>query len=126
MKDFVTPAGDTLDPEQAAPDWGRCATLLDGPRFQVRHVVIRPGARATLRAHLHRAEHWVVVAGTGKASLGAEERLVTEDDWLYIPLGTPHAIENPGQLPLVLIEVQTGCYLGDDDIAPAGEADLHA
>ena len=125
MKDFPEAAGNALAQQAPAPamlpDWGHCTTLVDGPRFKVRHVVVRPGGRATLHAHVHRAEHWVVVAGTGKATLEGEERLLTEDDWLYVPLGARHAIENPGRLPLVLIEVQTGCYIGEDDLEHAAE-----
>lgn len=96
--------------------WGWFETLALGARFQVKRIVVKPGAALSLQSHHHRAEHWVVVEGTARITIGAEARLVTENQSVYIPLGEKHRLENPGKLPLTLIEVQTGAYLGEDDI----------
>ena len=77
---------------------------------------MNPGAKLSLQMHHHRAEHWVVVTGTAKVRLGDDYRLVTENESVYIPVGTVHSLENPGKVPLHLIEVQSGSYLGEDDI----------
>jgi mannose-6-phosphate isomerase-like protein (cupin superfamily) len=78
--------------------------------------MVKPGARLSLQLHRHRAEHWVVVRGTALVTNGDEEKMLTEDQSTYIPLGNVHRLENPGKIPLELIEVQTGSYLGEDDI----------
>ena len=78
--------------------------------------MVKPGAQLSLQMHHHRAEHWVVVQGTAKVTRGNEEVMLREDQSTYIPLGTPHRLENPGKIPLHLVEVQTGSYLGEDDI----------
>lgn len=96
--------------------WGWFETLALGERFQVKRIVVRPGAKLSLQSHVHRAEHWVVVSGTAKVTVGDEVRLLTENESVYVPLGAVHRLENPGKLPMVLIEVQTGAYLGEDDI----------
>ncbi len=96
--------------------WGWYETLCIGDRFQVKRIMVKPGASLSLQSHLHRSEHWVVVAGTARVTLGEEVRLVSENESVYIPLGTKHRLENPGKLPIYLIEVQTGSYLGEDDI----------
>ena len=96
--------------------WGSYETIGRGDRYQVKRLVVRPGARLSLQRHHHRAEHWVVVQGTAKVTLGAEERLVFEDESVYIPVGAAHRLENPGRVELMLIEVQSGTYLGEDDI----------
>lgn len=96
--------------------WGWFESLAAGDRFQVKRIVVHPGAALSLQSHHHRAEHWVVVQGTAKVTIGEEARLVTENQSVYIPLGERHRLENPGKLPMVLIEVQTGAYLGEDDI----------
>jgi mannose-1-phosphate guanylyltransferase/mannose-6-phosphate isomerase len=85
-------------------------------RFQVKKIIVKPGATLSLQKHFHRAEHWVVVKGTAKITRGTEHVILTEDQSTYIPLGTEHRLENPGKIPLELIEVQTGSYLGEDDI----------
>jgi len=87
-----------------------------GNRFQVKRIVVHPGAALSLQSHHHRSEHWIVVEGTARVTIDAEVRLVTENQSVYIPLGAHHRMENPGKLPMVLIEVQTGAYLGEDDI----------
>ncbi len=96
--------------------WGWFESLALGPRFQVKRIVVKPGAALSLQSHHHRAEHWVVVEGTAQVTIGEEVRLVAENQSVYIPLGARHRLENPGKLPLTLIEVQTGAYLGEDDI----------
>jgi mannose-1-phosphate guanylyltransferase/mannose-1-phosphate guanylyltransferase/mannose-6-phosphate isomerase len=96
--------------------WGSFKSLHNGHRVQVKHILVKPGGRLSLQMHHHRAEHWVVVQGTAKIIRGEEEMILTEDQSTYIPLGTAHRLENPGKIPLHLIEVQSGSYLGEDDI----------
>jgi mannose-1-phosphate guanylyltransferase/mannose-6-phosphate isomerase len=96
--------------------WGNYRTIDGGGRFQVKRITVKPGARLSLQRHHHRAEHWVVVHGTAMVQLGDERRLLCENESVYIPIGTEHRLENPGKLPLQLIEVQSGSYLGEDDI----------
>ena len=96
--------------------WGHFETLALAERFQVKRIVVKPGASLSLQSHVHRAEHWVVVAGTAKVTIDERVELVSENQSVYIPLGAKHRLENPGKLPIVLIEVQTGAYLGEDDI----------
>ncbi len=96
--------------------WGWFETLTLADRFQVKRIYVHPGASLSLQSHHHRAEHWIVVAGTARVTVDDEVKLVTENQSVYIPLGAVHRMENPGKLPMVLIEVQTGAYLGEDDI----------
>jgi mannose-1-phosphate guanylyltransferase/mannose-6-phosphate isomerase len=96
--------------------WGTYRSLHNGHRVQVKHITVKPGGRLSLQMHHHRAEHWIVVQGTAKIRRGDEEMMLTEDQSTYIPLGTAHRLENPGKIPLHLIEVQSGSYLGEDDI----------
>ena len=96
--------------------WGTYRALHNGHRVQVKHIMVKPGAKLSLQMHHHRAEHWVVVQGTAKIVRGNEEMVLTEDQSTYIPLGTAHRLENPGKIPLHVIEVQSGSYLGEDDI----------
>lgn len=96
--------------------WGSYDSIDIGSRFQVKHILVNPGACLSLQMHHHRAEHWIVVSGTAKVTRGEETFLVTENQSTYIPLGTIHRLENPGRLPLEMIEVQSGSYLGEDDI----------
>jgi mannose-1-phosphate guanylyltransferase/mannose-6-phosphate isomerase len=96
--------------------WGSYQTVHAGHRVQVKHILVKPGGKLSLQMHHHRAEHWVVVQGTAKVRRGDEEIILTEDQSTYIPLGTAHRLENPGKIPLHLIEVQSGAYLGEDDI----------
>jgi mannose-1-phosphate guanylyltransferase / mannose-6-phosphate isomerase len=96
--------------------WGWFESLVVGKRFQVKRIVVHPGAALSLQSHVHRSEHWIVVEGTALVNIGAEKKLVTENQSVYIPLGETHRLENPGKVPMVLIEVQTGSYLGEDDI----------
>ena len=96
--------------------WGWFESLVIGARFQVKRIVVHPGASLSLQSHHHRAEHWIVVEGTARVVIDDETRLVSENESVYIPLGAIHRMENPGKVPMVLIEVQTGSYLGEDDI----------
>ena len=96
--------------------WGWFESLVMGERFQVKRIVVHPGAALSLQSHHHRSEHWIVVQGTAKVTVDTEVRLVSENQSVYIPLGAVHRMENPGLLDMVLIEVQTGSYLGEDDI----------
>ncbi|HEY9040379.1 MAG TPA: mannose-1-phosphate guanylyltransferase/mannose-6-phosphate isomerase [Roseovarius sp.] len=96
--------------------WGWYESLVIGGRFQVKRIVVNPGAALSLQSHHHRSEHWIVVEGTARVTVGEDVRLLTENQSVYIPLGATHRMENPGKLPMVLIEVQTGSYLGEDDI----------
>jgi mannose-1-phosphate guanylyltransferase/mannose-6-phosphate isomerase len=96
--------------------WGNYDSIDSGSRFQVKHIVVSPGASLSLQMHHHRAEHWIVVTGTAKVTRGDEQFLLTENQSTYIPLGTVHRLENPGVVPLEMIEVQSGTYLGEDDI----------
>jgi mannose-1-phosphate guanylyltransferase/mannose-6-phosphate isomerase len=96
--------------------WGYYECLIQGDRFQVKRIVVTPGRRLSLQSHFHRAEHWVVVNGTAKVTRDAETLIVRENESVYLPLGCVHRLENPGKIPLTLIEVQSGAYLGEDDI----------
>ena len=96
--------------------WGWFESLVLGPRFQVKRIFVKPGAALSLQSHTHRSEHWIVVEGTASVTVDGEVKLVTEGQSVYIPLGAVHRMENPGKVPMVLIEVQTGSYLGEDDI----------
>jgi len=96
--------------------WGFYESLIQGDRFQVKRIVVTPGHKLSLQKHYHRAEHWVVVAGTAIVTRDEDKILVRENESIYLPLGTVHRLENPGHIPLSLIEVQSGSYLGEDDI----------
>lgn len=96
--------------------WGWFETLAQADRFQVKRIVVHPGAAMSLQSHLHRSEHWIVVSGTARVTLEESTFLVNENQSIFIPLGARHRLENPGKVPMTLIEVQTGIYLGEDDI----------
>lgn len=103
-------------PRQVFRPWGWYRSLHEGTRFQVKEIVVNPGERLSAQMHHHRAEHWIVVTGTAKVSKGNETFYITEDQSTYIPHATLHSLENPGKIPLKMIEVQSGAYLGEDDI----------
>ena len=105
----------TLHREVFRP-WGSYDSIDHGERFQVKRLVVKPGASMSLQLHHHRAEHWIVVSGTARITRGDEQFLLGENESTYIPVGTKHRIENPGMIPLHIIEVQSGTYLGEDDI----------
>ena len=96
--------------------WGWFESLALGDRFQVKRICVKPGAALSLQSHKHRSEHWIVVEGTAKVTIDDEVKLVNEGQSVYVPLGAKHRMENPSKLPMVLIEVQIGTYLGEDDI----------
>ncbi len=96
--------------------WGSYDSLENGSRFQVKRLSVKPGAQLSLQLHHHRAEHWVVVSGTARITRGDETFLLEENQSTYIPVGVKHRIENAGKIPLQVIEVQSGSYLGEDDI----------
>jgi len=96
--------------------WGWYDSIDIGPRHQAKRIAVNPGSKLSLQKHHHRAEHWVVIKGTAKITNGDNEFLLTEDESTYIPIGTMHRLENVGKIPLEIIEVQTGSYLGEDDI----------
>ena len=96
--------------------WGWYDGVDAGARFQVKRIVVKPGGTLSLQMHHHRAEHWIVVSGTAKVTRGEETFLVSENEYTFIPLGTTHRLENPGRVELEMIEVQSGAYLGEDDI----------
>lgn len=96
--------------------WGKYDSVDMGERYQVKRITVNPGAKLSVQKHHHRAEHWVVVTGTAKVTKGEETILLSENQSTYIPLGEVHTLENPGKVPLELIEVQSGSYLGEDDI----------
>ncbi|KPA19807.1 Alginate biosynthesis protein AlgA [Shimia sp. SK013] len=105
----------TAFPKDHRP-WGWFESLVIGDRFQVKRIHVDPGAALSLQSHHHRSEHWIVVEGTAKVTVDDEVKLVSENESIYIPLGATHRMENPGKVAMVLIEVQTGTYLGEDDI----------
>lgn len=96
--------------------WGWFETINRGNNFHVKEIVVRPGGKLSLQSHRRRAEHWIVVRGTAQVTIGTEVKLVTENESVYIPLGARHRLENLGDVPMHLIEVQTGDYLEEDDI----------
>ncbi|MBF0095065.1 MAG: cupin domain-containing protein, partial [Alphaproteobacteria bacterium] len=96
--------------------WGQYRSIDGGERFQVKHITVQPGGKLSLQMHHHRTEHWIVVHGTARVTRGNDTFLLHENHSTYIPLGVLHRLENPGKVPLWLIEVQSGSYLGEDDI----------
>jgi mannose-1-phosphate guanylyltransferase/mannose-6-phosphate isomerase len=108
--------GETALHREVYRPWGSYDSVDCGDRFQVKRITVNPGAQLSLQMHHHRAEHWIVVKGTARVTRGEEEFLLGENQSTYIPMGTKHRLENPGKVPLHLIEVQSGSYLGEDDI----------
>jgi len=96
--------------------WGYYDCIDVGERFQVKHITVNPGASLSLQLHYHRAEHWVVVTGSAEVTCDDKVMLLSENESTYIPLGKKHRLHNPGRVPLEIIEVQSGSYLGEDDI----------
>lgn len=96
--------------------WGWFETLALSDRFRVKRITVHPGAALSLQSHVHRSEHWIVVSGTARVTVDGTVTLMTENQSVYVPLGAKHRLENPGKVPMILIEVQTGVYLGEDDI----------
>ncbi|MFZ5572590.1 MAG: mannose-1-phosphate guanylyltransferase/mannose-6-phosphate isomerase [Thermodesulfobacteriota bacterium] len=107
---------ETLSHRKDYRPWGCNESIDAAERFQVKRVTVKPGAKISLQKHFHRAEHWIVVKGTARVTKDGEQFILREDQSTYIPVGTPHRLENPGKIPLELIEVRSGSYLGEDDI----------
>ena len=103
-------------PSKVARPWGSYETVGSGQRFQIKHIIVDPGETLSLQMHFHRSEHWIVVRGTAQVTVGEREWLLQENESTYIPAGTKHRLSNPGKVPLELVEVQCGPYLGEDDI----------
>ncbi len=122
LKD-VAPAV-TQDHLKVHRPWGSYQSLDEGDRFQVKRIVVKQGGRLSLQLHHHRAEHWVIVRGTARVTVGDEVKILHENESIYVPIGARHRLENPGKIDLELIEVQTGSYLGEDDIVRL-EDDYH-
>ena len=99
-----------------ARPWGTYTTLQEGPRFKIKRIEVKPGASLSLQMHHHRSEHWVVVSGTARVTVGEKDVLLAPNESTYVPVGSQHRLENPGRVPLTLIEVQCGDYVGEDDI----------
>jgi mannose-1-phosphate guanylyltransferase / mannose-6-phosphate isomerase len=106
----------TVDHIRVHRPWGNYQSLDNGARYQVKRIVVKKGGRLSLQYHHHRAEHWIVVRGTARVTIGEDVKTLHENQSIYIPMGTSHRLENPGMIDLELIEVQTGSYLGEDDI----------
>ena len=102
--------------------WGSHDTIAEGPRYQVKHVTVLPGQITAKQIHYHRTEHWIVVSGTASVHLDDKTHLVSENESIYIPVGIPHAIENPGKIPLEIIEVRSGVYLEEDDVVRVSDS----
>jgi mannose-1-phosphate guanylyltransferase/mannose-6-phosphate isomerase len=108
--------GEALLHRRVNRPWGSYESIDQSERFQVKRITVNPGASLSLQLHHHRAEHWIVVKGTARITRGDETLVLSENQSTYIPLGVKHRLENPGLIPLELIEVQSGAYLGEDDI----------
>jgi mannose-1-phosphate guanylyltransferase/mannose-6-phosphate isomerase len=104
------------EPARVYRPWGSYQTMDRGDRFQTKRIIVKPGAKLSLQKHRHRSEHWIVVNGTAEVTVGDDVKLLQENESTFIPAGTPHRLGNPGKVPLHLIEVQCGSYLGEDDI----------
>jgi mannose-6-phosphate isomerase-like protein (cupin superfamily) len=98
------------------PPWGMVTVLEQGARYRINRIMVKPGHHISTQMHYHRSEHWVVVSGTAQVICNGETKLLRQKESTYVPMNTPHRVENPGVIPLVMIEIQNGEYLGDDDI----------
>jgi mannose-6-phosphate isomerase-like protein (cupin superfamily) len=96
--------------------WGTVTLLEEGPHYRINRIEVEPGQHISTQMHYHRSEHWIVVSGTAKVVCDGQEKLIAQKESTYVPTSTPHRVENPGVIPLVMIEVQNGEYLGEDDI----------
>ena len=110
-------------PQTRLPPWGSVTVLEKGERYCINRIEVKPGHHISTQMHYHRSEHWVVVAGTAKVIKDGEEMTLIAKQSTYVPMNTPHRLENPGVIPLVMIEVQNGEYLGEDDIVRFGDAE---
>jgi len=103
------------------PPWGTVTLLEEGPGYRINRIELYPGHHISTQMHYHRSEHWIIVSGTAKVICNNEEILLMQEQSTYVPMNTPHRVENPGVIPLVMIEVQNGEYLGEDDIVRFGD-----
>lgn len=103
------------------PPWGKVTVLEEGERYRINRIEVKPGHHISTQMHYHRSEHWIVVSGTAKVVCNGEEKLLMQEQSTYVPMNTPHRVENPGVIPLIMIEVQNGEYLGEDDITRFAE-----
>ena len=103
-------------PREVYRPWGKYDSVDHGDRYQVKRITVNPGAKLSVQMHHHRAEHWVVVSGVARVTNGDNTFLLAENESTYIPIGVVHSLENPGEVPLEIIEIQSGSYLGEDDI----------
>ncbi len=103
------------------PPWGTVTMLEEGSHYRINRIVVKPSHHISTQMHYHRSEHWVVVAGTAKVTFNGEETLLLPKQSTYVPMNTRHRVENPGVVPLVMIEIQNGEHLGDDDIIRFGD-----
>ncbi|QDZ40338.1 cupin domain-containing protein [Euhalothece natronophila Z-M001] len=110
-------------PQTRLPPWGSVTVLEKGERYCINRIEVKPGHHISTQMHYHRTEHWVVVSGTAKVIKDGEEITLMAKQSTYVPMNTPHRVENPGVIPLVMIEVQNGEYLGEDDIVRFGDAE---
>ena len=112
---------ETIQHREVYRPWGKYDSMDQGPRFHVKRITVKPEAKLSVQMHHHRAEHWVVVSGTAKVTIDNVERLICENESVYIPIGAVHCLENPGKIAIELIEIQSGAYLGEDDIVRFGD-----
>lgn len=107
---------EAVEPTSSVRPWGTYRVLFEGPRFKIKHIMVEPGKRLSLQYHFHRSEHWVVVSGTALVTVGDEEKYIHEGESIYVAKNDHHRLENPGKIPLEIVEIQNGEYLGEDDI----------
>jgi len=117
-------ATDDQNTETRLPPWGTVTVLEKGERYCINRIEVKPGHHISTQLHYHRTEHWVVVAGTAKVIKDGEEIILIPKQSTYVPMNTPHRVENPGVIPLIMIEVQNGEYLGEDDIVRFGDGEV--
>ncbi len=113
-------AAGTRRPTESRP-WGSFTVLEEGQGYKIKRVEVKPGQRLSMQMHYHRSEHWIVVSGTARVICGEDTTLICTNQSSYVPVCTPHRLENPGVIPLVLIEVQNGEYLNESDVTRFGE-----
>jgi mannose-6-phosphate isomerase-like protein (cupin superfamily) len=104
------------DETTRTPPWGKVTVLEEGERYRINRIEVKPGHHISTQMHYHRSEHWIVVSGTARVIFNGKEQVLMQKQSTYVPMNTPHRVENPGVIPLIMIEVQNGEYLGDDDI----------
>ena len=124
--DSEATVSDTQENPTRTPPWGTVTILEEGPRYKINRIEVKPKNHISTQMHYHRSEHWIVVSGTAKVIFDGEEKLLLQKQSTYVPANTAHRVENPGTIPLVMIEIQNGEYLGEDDIIRFPEEDKEA